>query len=912
MSQLTFGEKVKNYLKAAGSSQKILANKLAIDRTLLTHKLNATGRTALTHPEIKRIVKTLAELEAITARSEALDLLAEANCPDFTQAEWQAPPLKELEEDASFVATARNGPYSDTFYKQTANYSHNLPVQLTSFIGRETEIEQLKTLLFTTHLLTLTGAGGVGKTRLALQVAAGLLESFREGVWLVELAPVTQPELVGQAIVQALGLRLKTNRTVLSTLVDYLKTRQILLVLDNCEHLLEACATLVAGLLEKCPGLRILVTSRETFEINGEVTYRVPSLSLPGGADLACEAHPTLEQLFHFEAVRLFIERARAARPDFKVTGRTAPLVAQLCYHLDGIPLAIELAAARVSYLSVAQILQNLDDRFRLLKAGGQTFLPHHQTLRASIDWSYSLLSRQEQQILSRLAVFAGDFSLEGAQKIGAGEDITEGEGLDYVIELARKSLVQAEEMSGGEDTVVRYRMLETIRQYSLEKLELAGETYRTQLKHLHYYLALARQAEAKLNGAEQVEWLNRLEQELDNIRAALAWALANGLAGPALEIAGCLSQFWYIKGYWLEGQQWLVASVRAEGNISEEVRAKGLEAAADFTGFLGDLELASTFARESWELYAKLGNRRGQAYVRITQAYFAYYGMFTNFSQADFKKALELIEEALTIIKQENDHWCYAVSLGVKGMVKEAQGELEEAGNCYEEGLALCREIDNKREIAWFNYLLGRRLVARQQLEAAIGLFTESEKLFRVVGDRWGLSVALSWLGVVEMYIGNYAYAKILQEEALELFRKINDQNDFSVGLRRLGLLMLFQEDYSRAADLFRESLILGQKLDKKDSIGACLEALGYLSWRSRNLEKAVRLLTTAETLLKKVNTTLLPDERLLQERFIKEAKADLEEKGILGASTAEQALDEEQAIALALQPDQITVASS
>jgi predicted ATPase/class 3 adenylate cyclase len=1086
MSQLTFGKKVKYYLKIAGFSQKILANTLSLDRTLLTHKLNATGRTILTHPEIKQIVKALAELEAITTQSEALELLEEANCPGFSQEEWKVQPLKDLEKPippATLIINSKPGLASDEkqtfnldsflpaetltflftdiegssalwekqpqamqaaltrhdtllrqaieahggkvfkavgdgFYaafptaegalesaleaqkalkaekwpqitgelrvrmalhsgsaterdkdyfgqalnrtarllsaghggqillslacaellrdhlpeevslrelglyrlkdlirpelifqvvapelpdqflplKTMESYQHNLPVQLTSFIGREKEIEQVKQLLFSTHLLTLTGAGGVGKTRLALQAGADLVESFKEGVWLVELAPLTDSALVAQALVHTLGLRQQPRRSALDTLVDYLKPREVLLILDNCEHLIEACAHLSGELLGKCPALRILATSRETFEIGGEVTYRVPSLSMPDAANLEANKEMLVEQLTHFEAVRLFIERAGAAQPGFKVSNQTAPAVAQICYHLDGIPLALELAAARVSYLSVEQILQNLNDRFRLLKGGSRTSLPRHQTLQALIDWSYSLLSSQEQSVLNRLAVFAGGFDLEAAGKICVSADIAETEVMDYVIELARKSLLQVEEVSYDQKTAVRYRMLETIRQYGLAKLKETGETYQVRLRHLNYLLALAQEAEEKLKGAEQVEWLEKLEEEHDNVQEALGWGIANELAETALAIASALRQFWDIRGYWLEGWQWLDNALKAADNISVSARARGLMEASWQGLGINEYKLAITYTQESLKLYESLGDRRGRAYAL---ANFIILAIF----QRNFDKGLELAEESLAILKEENDTWFYGYIYSLKGWLKQGQGELEEARRCYEKALAISQELGNKNDIGWCKFHLGRISQNEQKLESATKLFTESASLSREVGNIWYLSLALGLRAIIELDWGNYDEARNLTEESLELIKKTNSPESQADSLRRLGVVMLFEKNYNRAAELFKESIILDQNYDRDDNLGICLECFGYLAWQRGNPERAIRLIATGEALIKRFNISYLSDERLMQNHFIKAIKKQLEDGGFLQGSWEDEVLPVEEAIALALQ---------
>ena len=397
--------------------------------------------------------------------------------------------------------------------------SHNLPSRLTSFVGREREIAEIGALVRRERLVTLVGAPGVGKTRLSLQIAASVLDAFPDGAWLVELAPLGAPELVPQAVADVLGVREQPGRTLTDTLAGYLRTRQMLLLLDNCEHLIGAAAGLVETLVRACPDLHVLATSREPLAIEGEVTYRVPSLRV-------AEAES--------EAARLFRERAQAAAPSFRVTERNAPVVAQICARLDGIPLAIELAAARVRALSVEQIAARLDDRFHLLTGGSRTALPRQQTLRGAVDWSYDLLSEPEQALLRRLAVFAGGFTLDAAEQMGR---------LDLLTSLVDKSLVQVEE---GDDGERRYRLLETLRQYGLEKLTEHGELAEARDRHRDYFLALAEELAPTLNERADSTLLARLEREHDNLRAALAWCLdapdadgsdrqtaRAGLAGP-------------------------------------------------------------------------------------------------------------------------------------------------------------------------------------------------------------------------------------------------------------------------------------------------------------------------------------------------------------------------------------------
>jgi predicted ATPase/class 3 adenylate cyclase len=480
---------------------------------------------------------------------------------------------------------------------------NNLPLQLTSFVGREREQAEVRRLLTTARLVTLTGTGGCGKTRLALQVGAELADAFADGVWFVDLAPLADPALVPQTVAAVLGVHEVAGRPLLQTVADHLRGRELLLILDNCEHLLDACAQLADALLRACPRLRILATSRELLGVAGESAWRVPSLTLPDARQ-----PPAAASLTQYEAVRLFIERAVAALPTFAVTNQNAPAVAQLCWRLDGIPLAIELAAARVRMLTVEQIAARLDDRFRLLTGGSRTALRRQQTLQAAIDWSYQLLSEEERLLLQRLAVFAGGWTLEAAEAVGVGASIEGADVLDLLGALVDKSLVVAE----GQGAHERYRLLETIRQYAGEKLLEAGEVGPIRDQHRDWYVGLAARAEPELTGPGEEEWLGRLEVEHDNLRAALAWSL-EGDPGVGLRLAASLGGFWARHGHLVEGRRWLEAFLtRAPAPDDPEeqrVRARALRRAGILASDQQDRAAARTFLAESLILFRALGD---------------------------------------------------------------------------------------------------------------------------------------------------------------------------------------------------------------------------------------------------------------------------------------------------------------
>src|SRR5829696_1865327 len=447
---------------------------------------------------------------------------------------------------------------------------HNLPATRSSFIGRETELRSVKRDLAMTRLLTLTGAGGCGKTRLALEVARELVGAYPDGVWLVELAPLPEGALVAQAVAAALGVHEQADRSLSDALVAFLRAKRTLLVLDNCEHLVDAVASFADTLLNSCPHLRVLATSRESLNVEGELNWLVPSLSVP-----SLGQSPRVEELAGYESVRLFVERARHRNPAFSLTPENAHAVARICGRLDGIPLAIELAAARVG-LSVEQIARRLDDSLRLLSAGSRTASPRQRTLRGTLEWSYALLSEPERRLFGRLSVFAGGWTLEAAEVVGAEGHTEHGDVLELLSRLVEKSLVVGEATGGGG---ARYRMLEPIRQYAQEKLEEGGEAEEVRRRHATFFLALAEEAEPRLQGPGDREWLEHLEAEHDNMRAALSLALEQEEADElGLRLAGALWLFWEARGYYGEGHSWLEQVLARGSQASAVARIKALE----------------------------------------------------------------------------------------------------------------------------------------------------------------------------------------------------------------------------------------------------------------------------------------------------------------------------------------------
>jgi predicted ATPase/class 3 adenylate cyclase/two-component SAPR family response regulator len=604
-------------------------------------------------------------------------------------------------------------------------FPHNLPLQLTSFIGREDQMAELEQLLTDHRLVTLTGAGGCGKTRLALQMAAELLETFPDGVWFVDLAPLADPELVPQTVATVLGLQEAPGPPPAQRLQEYLKPRQLLLMLDNCEHLIEACAQLVHALLQGCPRLRVLATSREALGIAGERSYRVPPLSLPDSRRL-----PTLEQLTQYEAVRLFMERAVAVLPSFQVTDENARALAEVCHRLDGIPLALELAAARVRALPVEKINERLDDMFRLLTGGSRTALPRQQTLRALIDWSYDLLSEPERALLRRMSVFSGGWNLEAAEAVCSDDGIEEWEVLDLLTSLVEKSLVVCE----GQDVETRYWLLETVRQYSRDRLLEAAAVDTARERHRDFFLQLAERAETKLRGSEQLVWLPRLDREHNNMRAALEWCeSADGDGEAGLRLATALWWFWIMRNHFSEGRQWLEAALSRGHGVSPSLRARALAAAANLAGLGGDGTAAERYNEEALRLARETGEQWVVAWVPIMLGIAA-----TN--REDGERATLLGEESLATARAVGDRWLIAASLLLQGRAARVRGDYEAATKLLAESLALLREVGDRwwSAIALIN--LGAMATARDDYEQAAAFAREGLALCREMADKRGI----------------------------------------------------------------------------------------------------------------------------------------------------------------------------
>jgi len=623
---------------------------------------------------------------------------------------------------------------------------HNLPKELTSFVGRERELSECRALFGETRLFTLAGVGGCGKTRLALKLAESLLEEHPDGTWFVELAPLSDPERVPLAVAAALGVREEPGKPILDSLARHLTDKRTLVVLDNCEHVLAACATLSERLLTSAAHLKLLVTSREGLGVKGERPYSVLSLSVPG-PDL--ERDPRAVEAS--DAARLFVDRARFVAPDFRLTEKTAPAVAEICRRLDGIPLAIELAAARVRVLSVDQVRAKLDDRFRLLTGGSKTALPRHQTLRATIQWSYDHLAPEEQRLVRLLAVFAGGWALDAATAV-AGDGADEFEVLDLLTHLVDKSLVVVEREAGGE---ARYRMLETVRQYAQERLNEAGEAGEARTRHLDFFLASAVEADSEIMGPEQTKWVARLERDHENVLSAHTWCdRAEGGAEKGLQLVAATRAFWHSRGLNELGLRVMREALGRKGAESPtRVRAVVLSGAGWFASRLSVYAEAHSLLEESLSISRALGD------MAVTATSLRRLGIVAH-EQGYSAEARGFYEESITISRQIGDKHLLCWGLNNLATIFMDEGAFEAAGSLVEEALALEREVGNPWGVAILLMNLADVAIQRGDLGAARGRLVESAALAEETGASWVGQGVLNTVAQLAATLGEGAFA--------------------------------------------------------------------------------------------------------------------------------------------------------
>ncbi len=630
----------------------------------------------------------------------------------------------------------------------------NIPLPLTRFVGRNHEVAEVKRLVTHIRLVALTGAGGVGKTRLALHVGAELQEQFPDGVWLVEFASVAEPLLVPHAVAAVFGLATAAAQSLHQVLADYVRDKRLLLILDNCEHLLVSCASLAETLLRAAPRVHILATSRESLGVLSATGWQVPSLTLPA-VGTTPEFADVVTEVLDSEAVQLFVDRARMVKPTWSLTPTNTAAVVTICRRLDGVPLALELAATRVRAMSVEQIAERLDDRFRLLAGGNSTALPRHQTLRAAVDWSYELLNETERAVLRQLSVFVGGWSLEAAEwTCGTA-------ALDAVMQLVDKSLVLVDDR----ERILRYRMPETIRQYGRDKLDEADKVAEARRKHLDWCQHVVRQASPFLPARRSLLWYESLEHEHDDVQAALAWAIQHE-PEAAVEIVAGVWHFWFWRGYWREGIEWAQRVFAAASMFETAAGARALVGAANLAGRGGNETLYSTWLTEGNEIAEKLGVVEAQVYAKIA----------LSLQSSNDRQALALLDEALGQARAARNTWLTATVLSVLGDRARTRGEYTQAAAYYDESLARFQQMGSSDMVPWPLGNLGRIAFETDDYVRARTAFAESVERCRALGNRPGTADWLLQLALAELICHNYNAAQAALAECLPVCRAIGN----------------------------------------------------------------------------------------------------------------------------------------
>ena len=728
--------------------------------------------------------------------------------------------------------------------------------QLTPLIGREREVAGVCDLLArpNVRLLVLTGAGGVGKTRLSLQIATDLVDAFPDGVHVVPLAPISTADLVLPTIAQVLGLGESADLPAIERLNDYLQDRHLLLLLDNFEQVITA-APLLAELLQSCPHLKMLVTSREALRIHGAYEFPVPPLALPDLKHL-----PDIETLSHYASLALFTQLALAIKPDFVLTQASARAIAEICIRLDGLPLAIELAAARIKLLPPEALLARLGRRLQVLSSGDRDLPVRQQTLRNTIKWSYDLLDAGEQRLFRCLAVFVGGCTLDAVETFYALPGHVTTSVLDGVGRLIDKNLLYQAEQEGNEP---RLHMLETIREYGLECLDACGEAEITRRAHAAYYLRLSEEAELQTAGRQQVMWLERLEREHANLRAALRWLRDAGEHEQALRLGGALWWFWWVHGHLSEGRGWLESMLTAGKEVSDAVRAKALYGNGVLAYAYDDRTKAEALFAESLALSQKLGERRGIASCLYKLGYVAW-------SRGNYTAARSLAEQALEIVRKLNRKDDIADALLLLSEVLINQGEYTEARTLIEESLTLFRASGDEWGMAYTLIYLARATFFAGDAAMARSALDECLVISRELGYKGGIAWALSVLGRVILHQGDGVEARLLIEESLAIRKELEDRTGIADSLFHLAEVTSSQGDYTQAQSLYRESLAIAEELDDKWLIASCLQGLMGVALASGQPAWSARLWGAAERIRESLGVPIPLVERARYEQMV------------------------------------------
>jgi len=727
--------------------------------------------------------------------------------------------------------------------------NHNLPHFVSSFIGRQREISEIKQLMSTSRLMTLTGAGGSGKTRLAIEVASQSFSQFPDGVWLIDFAPLREASLIPQTVASVLGVLEQSGRSPIQVLNDFLRAKTLLLIFDNCEHLAASCAEVANELLQRSQHVHLLLTSREVLGVLGEAQYRVPSLSLPNGSEPLSR-----ETLNQFEAPRLFIERAQSIHPAFDVNAANSEAIAQICLRLDGIPLAIELAAARVKTLTVEHIAERLDDRFNLLTTGNRSALPRHQTLRATLDWSYELLTEEQRILLRRLSVFRGGWTLDAAENICASENHCIGNVgvFELSTRLADQSLLTVEHRAEGE----RYSLLETVREYAKEKLIESGEEEQIRKAQLNFYVGLAEEAELNYRGREQKRWLRLMENERDNFRSCMDYALRSSPNELAPRLIGAAFWLWFFRGPWREGQSWTEAALTHNSDGHTAANAKLLMA-------LGLL----------------------------------------NFAQSDYSASKTALDKSLAIWREVDNKWWCAFVLGFMALPMRVYDQ-ETASALFRESLFMAKQTNDNWIMAYSMWNSGENELNRQNLPEAQALLEESLQLCDIVEDKLVKHEVLRTLGELAETKLEYRHAVALYQQSQAIIEEL-DTPSISMLHLELGRVLQLTGDNNLAARHFAEEIIWSRQAGNQASLLRALQGLGAVAAARGQAYRAVCLFAAAEALFSGLGYSFAfnLNETAWLERHLRIAQAELGEAQFSSAEIKGRSMNLDQAVEFALE---------
>ncbi len=745
----------------------------------------------------------------------------------------------DRETERLYRAIEANAPIGGAGPKDAPQTPSNLPHLLTRFHGRHEDVETLADWLETQRLVTLTGVGGCGKTRLAIEVGHRLTARFDDGVWFVDLAPLTDPHWIPQALASTLNLAQTKIQAPTDELIEHLRGSRTLLIMDNCEHLIEASARLAQRLLEACPHLAIVATSREAFHLSGERVWNVRPLAVP-------ELPTSRDELTDFAIVQLLLERARGHRPDFRLTDANAAAVARICRAAEGIPLAVELAVTWLRVLSVGEIAERLGTDPDLLTAQTRDVPPRHRSMRAVFEHSWNLLSERSQALFRRLAAFRGGFTRKAAEEVA-------GASLMQLAALLDQSLL--ERRADG-----RYVCHELLRQFGEAKLVASEEAEEVRQRHLAFFLALAERAETELAGVNQGEWLRCLTDELDNLRAALAWALETARAEEALRLATALGRFWVLRAYLSEGRQWLDHALQRLEQAERATQADALHQAGELAWRQGDYATAETFQQRSLERYRELGDHVGasQSLVGLGR---------TAQEQGHLDQARQLFEEGLSIERERGDTWGIAKALGNLGEVTLEQGDPETAHGSLQRSLEMLREVGDRSGECNVLNKLGYVASVQGDIEEARSYLNESLALARQVQNKRGIAMALGNLGNLALEQADWERARASLGEIAEIFREMNDRRNLYVALNKLGQVELARDDAAQARAFFDESLAICRRIDDRLGMAEVLCGLAETIRRDGHDRDAAQLQGAIAALLEQIGASLQAHERRLFE---------------------------------------------